>query len=169
MDEWGCRLYGSVGNLLTFVSFCDKNMGVQVICSAGYSPENTVCTLYTLNCLNNSYCTICDFYVQNYLQCSSWAKRRECCTMSFFSAPLVFFGSAPMFSHHRPFWWLLTMKNCYKMQRSFAFHLIFFIFLCRIEQSSAVNQSHDVTSIIATASFLNGSLFTFLIIIIHIN
>ena len=60
------------------------------------------------------------------------------------------------------------MKNCYKMQRSFAFHLIFFIFLCRIEQSSAVNQSHDVTSIIATASFLNGSLFTFLIII-HIN
>ena len=31
MDEWGCRLYGSVGNLLTFVSFCDKNMGVQVI------------------------------------------------------------------------------------------------------------------------------------------
>ena len=31
-----------MGNLLTFVSFCDKNMGVQVICGAGYSPENTV-------------------------------------------------------------------------------------------------------------------------------
>ena len=25
MNEWGCRLYGSAGNLLTFVSFCDKN------------------------------------------------------------------------------------------------------------------------------------------------
>ena len=42
MNEWGCGLYGSVGNLLTFVSFCDKNTGVQVICGAGYSPENTV-------------------------------------------------------------------------------------------------------------------------------
>ena len=41
MDEWGCRLYGSAGNLLTFVSFCDKNKGVWVICGAGYSPENT--------------------------------------------------------------------------------------------------------------------------------
>ena len=27
MNEWGCGLYGSAGNLLTFVSFCDKNMG----------------------------------------------------------------------------------------------------------------------------------------------
>ena len=42
MNEWGCRLYGGAGNLLTFVSFCDKNMGVRVICGAGYSPENTV-------------------------------------------------------------------------------------------------------------------------------
>ena len=42
MNEWGCGLYGSVGNLLTFVSFCDKNMGVRVICGVGYSPENTV-------------------------------------------------------------------------------------------------------------------------------
>ena len=42
MNEWGCRLYGGAGNLLTFVSFCDKNMGVWVICGAGYSPENTV-------------------------------------------------------------------------------------------------------------------------------
>ena len=33
---------GGVGNLLSFVSFCDKNMGVRVICSVGYSPENTV-------------------------------------------------------------------------------------------------------------------------------
>ena len=41
MNEWGCGLYGSAGNLLTFVSFCDKNMGVWVICSTGYSPENT--------------------------------------------------------------------------------------------------------------------------------
>ena len=42
MNEWGCGLYGSVGNLLTFVSFCNKNTGVRVICSAGYSLENTV-------------------------------------------------------------------------------------------------------------------------------
>ena len=38
----GCGLYGSVGNLLTFVSFCDKNTGVRVICGASYSPENMV-------------------------------------------------------------------------------------------------------------------------------
>ena len=38
----GCELYGGASNLLTFVSFCDKNMGVRVICGAGYSPENTV-------------------------------------------------------------------------------------------------------------------------------
>ena len=31
-----------MGNLLTFVSFCDKNMGVRVICGVGYSLENTV-------------------------------------------------------------------------------------------------------------------------------
>ena len=44
MNEWGCGLYSGAGNLLTFVSFCDKNMGVQIICSAGYtcSLENTV-------------------------------------------------------------------------------------------------------------------------------
>ena len=42
MNEWGCRLDGGVGNLLTFVSLCDKNAGVGVICGAGYSPENTV-------------------------------------------------------------------------------------------------------------------------------
>ena len=56
MNEWGCELYGGVGNLLTFVSFCDKNKGVQIICSTGlfqsdiivvctvsiYSPENTI-------------------------------------------------------------------------------------------------------------------------------
>ena len=42
MNEWGCRLFGGAGNLLTFVSFCDKNTGVRVICGAGYSPENTV-------------------------------------------------------------------------------------------------------------------------------
>ena len=38
----GCGLYGGEGNLLNFVSFCDKNMGVQVICGVGYSLENTV-------------------------------------------------------------------------------------------------------------------------------
>ena len=27
MNEWVCGLYGSVGNLLTFVSFCDKTQG----------------------------------------------------------------------------------------------------------------------------------------------
>ena len=37
MNEWGCGLYGGAGNLLTFVSFCDKNTGVWVICGAGYS------------------------------------------------------------------------------------------------------------------------------------
>ena len=42
MNEWGCGLYGGAGNLLTFVSFCDKNTGVWVICGAGYSPENMV-------------------------------------------------------------------------------------------------------------------------------
>ena len=42
VNEWGCGLYGGAGNLLTFVSFCDKNTRVQVICGAGYSPENTV-------------------------------------------------------------------------------------------------------------------------------
>ena len=44
MNVWGCRLYGGANNLLTFVAFCDKNMGVRVICGGGYSPENTVCT-----------------------------------------------------------------------------------------------------------------------------
>ena len=38
----GCGLFGGRGNLLTFVSFCDKNTEVRVICGAGYSPENTV-------------------------------------------------------------------------------------------------------------------------------
>ena len=42
MNEWGYGLYGGAGDLLTFVSFCDKNTGVRVICSAGYSPENMV-------------------------------------------------------------------------------------------------------------------------------
>ena len=42
MNELGCGLYSGAGNLLTFVSFCDKNTGVLVICNAGYSPENTV-------------------------------------------------------------------------------------------------------------------------------
>ena len=46
MNEWGCGLYGGAGNLLTFVSFCDKNTGVRVICSADYSLENTVTTYY---------------------------------------------------------------------------------------------------------------------------
>ena len=48
MNEWGCGLYSSTGNLLTFVSFCDKNTGVRVICSAGYSPENMVLFLVFL-------------------------------------------------------------------------------------------------------------------------
>ena len=42
INEWGCRLYGGVGNLLTFVSFCDKNMWVWAICGASYSLENTI-------------------------------------------------------------------------------------------------------------------------------
>ena len=40
--QWGCGLYGGAGNLLTFVSFYDKNTEMRVICVAGYSPENTV-------------------------------------------------------------------------------------------------------------------------------
>ena len=38
----GGGLYGGAGNLLTFVSFCNKNTGVRVICGVGYSPENMV-------------------------------------------------------------------------------------------------------------------------------
>ena len=45
MNEWGCGLYGRAGNLLTFVSFSDKNMWVT--CGAGYSPENTVNIIYS--------------------------------------------------------------------------------------------------------------------------
>ena len=48
MNEWGCRLYGGTGKLLTFVSFCDKNTGVQVICGVGYSPENMVIYEWTI-------------------------------------------------------------------------------------------------------------------------
>ena len=78
----GCGLYGGAGNLLTFVSFCDKNMGVLVICSAGYSPENTVidctnflnmafilseicfdprCWFLTGYCISLSYSLCCNF------------------------------------------------------------------------------------------------------------
>ena len=41
MNEWGCWLYGGVGNLLTFVSFCDKSMGVLFIygIKVPYLPE----------------------------------------------------------------------------------------------------------------------------------
>ena len=42
MNEWGCRLYSDVGNVLTFVSLCDKNAGVSAICGVGYSLENTL-------------------------------------------------------------------------------------------------------------------------------
>ena len=49
MIEWGCGLYSGACNLLTFVSFCGKNMGVRVICGAGYSPENMVMST-TWNC-----------------------------------------------------------------------------------------------------------------------
>ena len=42
MNEWRCELYSGARNLLTFVSFCDKNMEVRVICGAGYSLENMV-------------------------------------------------------------------------------------------------------------------------------
>ena len=31
MNEWCCGLHGGEGNLLAFVSFCDKNTGVRVI------------------------------------------------------------------------------------------------------------------------------------------
>ena len=48
MNEWGCWLYSGAGNLLTFVSFCDKNTGPQVICGAGFSPEKTVTSITTL-------------------------------------------------------------------------------------------------------------------------
>ena len=43
MNEWGYGLYSSAGNLLNFVSCCDKNTGVvQVICCMGYNPKNMV-------------------------------------------------------------------------------------------------------------------------------
>ena len=55
MNEWGCGLYGGAGNLLTFVSFYDKNMGMQVICGGGYSLENTIlCTCISLEILSIS-------------------------------------------------------------------------------------------------------------------
>ena len=50
INEWGCRLYGGAGNLLTFVSFCDKNTGVHVICGAGCSLENTVAYILASLC-----------------------------------------------------------------------------------------------------------------------
>ena len=53
MNEWGCGLYSGAGSLLTFVSFCDKNMGVQAICSAGYSPKNTVMKYLTPTVFTN--------------------------------------------------------------------------------------------------------------------
>ena len=69
---------GGAGNLLTFVSFCDKNMGVLVICSAGYSPENLVIDgeralfvnfLYN-NLLSESF-SLCDV-VQGWIQPTSY-------------------------------------------------------------------------------------------------
>ena len=43
MNGWGYGLYSSAGNLLNFVSCCDKNTGVvQVICCMGYNPKNMV-------------------------------------------------------------------------------------------------------------------------------
>ena len=53
MNEWGCELYGSASNLLTFVSFYDKNMGMSVICGAGYSPGNMVAQ--TKHCFEAKY------------------------------------------------------------------------------------------------------------------
>ena len=49
--EWGCKLYGGVGNLLTFVSFCDKTWGcglsaVRVIVRKyGTNPSRVVTTI----------------------------------------------------------------------------------------------------------------------------
>ena len=53
MNEWECGFYGGVGNLLTLVSFCNKNTGVQVTCGAGYSPENMV-----VNAVCNLSCVV---------------------------------------------------------------------------------------------------------------
>ena len=53
MNEWGCELYGGASNLLTFVSFYDKNMGMSVICGAGYSPGNMVAQ--TKHCFEAKY------------------------------------------------------------------------------------------------------------------
>ena len=59
MNEWGCRLYSSAGNLLTLFLFVIKTWRCGLICGAVYSPENTVIqpawpqgrsTLSTLTC-----------------------------------------------------------------------------------------------------------------------
>ena len=60
MNEWGCGLYGGAGYLLTYVSFCDKNMGVRVICGVGYSLENTV---YCGAANSNKTSTIYDIFM----------------------------------------------------------------------------------------------------------
>ena len=62
-------LYGGAGNLLTFVSFCDKNMGVWVRCSAGYNLENMVIKNKINGLIQIQCCLFAlkpEFFFQNY-------------------------------------------------------------------------------------------------------
>ena len=62
-------LYGGAGNLLTFVYFCDKNMGVWVSCSAGYSLENMVIKNKINGLIQIQCCPFAlkpEFFFQNY-------------------------------------------------------------------------------------------------------
>ena len=42
MNEWGCGLYGGAGNLLTFVSFCDKNTVITMMRTLMRTLDRTV-------------------------------------------------------------------------------------------------------------------------------
>ena len=75
-------LYGGAGNLLTFVYFCDKNMGVWVSCSAGYNLENMVIK----NKING--------LIQ--IQCCPFALKPE-----FFFSELLHSADAHRWSDHR--------------------------------------------------------------------
>ena len=67
LNERGCGFYSGVGNLLTFVSFYDTNMGVQVICGVGYSLENMVSQTKKYICVCGScHPTDPSFCCQNY-------------------------------------------------------------------------------------------------------
>ena len=76
MNEWGCGLYGSADNLITYVSFCDKNTGVQVICGASYSPKNTVLN-YSLKFIPSPTISL-NYTQENFRLCSRQFLDQNC-------------------------------------------------------------------------------------------